>query len=144
MLILRSNGQGSNIFGHTDRCILRIGSWHVFSEIRIFDARKKEKWKIYMYCYDAMCWWINSVLTCSFYSCSGFNPRWDEHVSFVIGQPDHAIIRFVVYDHDRYVDDFIGYFALPFHSIQEGKSYISNFTLFASFLWTYQCIAADL
>lgn len=67
-------------------------------------------------------WWINSILTCSFYSYAGFNPRWDEHVSFVISQPDHAIIRFVVYDHDRYVDDFIGYFALPFRSIQEGKS----------------------
>lgn len=56
---------------------------------------------------------------------NGFNPRWDEHVSFVIGQPDHAIIRFVVYDHDRCVDDFIGYFALPFHSIQEGYRHFS-------------------
>lgn len=56
---------------------------------------------------------------------NGFNPRWDEHVSFVISQPDHAIIRFVVYDHDRYVDDFIGYFALPFRSIQEGYRHFS-------------------
>lgn len=136
MLILRSNVKDQTSLDIDVFWGLALGMSSQKLRFLILLSRKNVK---YLYCYDAMCWWINSVLTCSFYSCSGFNPRWDEHVSFVIGQPDHAIIRFVVYDHDRYVDDFIGYFALPFHSIQEGKSYISNFTLFASFLWTYQC-----
>ncbi|XP_061182848.1 1-phosphatidylinositol 4,5-bisphosphate phosphodiesterase eta-1-like isoform X2 [Saccostrea echinata] len=56
---------------------------------------------------------------------NGFNPRWDEDVSFVINQPDLAVLRFVVYDHDITVDDFIGYFSLPFHSIQEGYRHFS-------------------
>ncbi|XP_078332156.1 1-phosphatidylinositol 4,5-bisphosphate phosphodiesterase delta-1-like [Crassostrea virginica] len=59
---------------------------------------------------------------------NGFNPRWDEDVSFVLSQPDLAVVRFVVYDQDRYVDDFIGYFALPFHSIQEGYRQCSLLT----------------
>ncbi|XP_055996618.1 1-phosphatidylinositol 4,5-bisphosphate phosphodiesterase eta-2-like isoform X3 [Ostrea edulis] len=59
---------------------------------------------------------------------NGFNPRWDEDVSLVINQPDLALIRFVVYDQDRYVDDFIGYFALPFLSIQEGYRQFSLLT----------------
>lgn len=136
MLILRSNVKDQTSLDIDVFWGLALGMSSQKLRFLILLSRKTVK---YLYCYDAMCWWINSVLTCSFYSSSGFNPRWDEHVSFVIGQPDHAIIRFVVYDHDRYVDDFIGYFALPFHSIQEGKSYVSNFTLFASFLWTYQC-----
>lgn len=118
--------QGSNIFWH--RCILR--SLDMSSQKLGFLMLLSRENVKYMYCYDAMYWFINSVLTCSFYSCSGFNPRWDEHVSFVISQPDHAIIRFVVYDHDRYVDDFIGYFALPFRSIQEGKSYLYSHSSF--------------
>lgn len=63
----------------------------------------------------------DELLTFFFFILTGFNPRWDEDVSFVLSQPDLAVVRFVVYDQDRYVDDFIGYFALPFHSIQEGN-----------------------
>ena len=32
-----------------------------------------------------------------------------------------ALVRFVVYDSDRYVDDFIGYNVVPVLSMQEGK-----------------------
>ena len=63
----------------------------------------------------------DELLKFCFVILTGFNPRWDEDVSFVLSRPDLAVVRFVVYDQDRYVDDFIGYFALPFHSIQEGN-----------------------
>jgi len=37
-----------------------------------------------------------------------------------------ALVRFVVYDSDRYLDDFIGYNVVPVLSMQEGKFYDDN------------------
>lgn len=56
----------------------------------------------------------------------GFNPRWDEVVNFTITTPQLAVVRFAIYDSDRYVDDFIGYYVLPFTSMQEGKEIKKN------------------
>ena len=53
---------------------------------------------------------------------SGFNPRWDETFKFQINHPELCIVRFTVKDYDLAGDDFIGYYALPFNCMQEGKS----------------------
>ncbi|KAJ8313208.1 hypothetical protein KUTeg_009241 [Tegillarca granosa] len=59
---------------------------------------------------------------------NGFNPRWDEVVNFTITTPQLAVVRFAIYDSDRYVDDFIGYYVLPFTSMQEGYRQFPLFT----------------
>ena len=51
---------------------------------------------------------------------AGFNPRWYESCVFTVRVPELAIVRFVVKDEDRGYDDFIGYYSLPFNSMQEG------------------------
>jgi len=38
-----------------------------------------------------------------------------------VGLPELALARFVVYDSDRYIDDFIGYYVVPVNSLAEGK-----------------------
>ena len=35
--------------------------------------------------------------------------------------PEMALVRFVVYDHDVGKDDFIAQFSLPFTSMKQGK-----------------------
>ncbi|KAL8618755.1 hypothetical protein ACOMHN_015165 [Nucella lapillus] len=51
---------------------------------------------------------------------NGFNPRWYESCVFTARVPEVAVVRFVVKDEDPGLDDFIGYYALPFRSMQEG------------------------
>ena len=58
---------------------------------------------------------------------NGFKPRWDEIVKFKISVPEMALVRFLVYDSDRYVDDFIGYNVVPVLSMQEGYRHIPLF-----------------
>ena len=52
-------------------------------------------------------------------------------MTFNINIPEMAVVRFVIYDSDRYVDDFIGYFCVPVTSIQQG---IFNFYKNAMFV----------
>ncbi|CAC5384877.1 PLCD [Mytilus coruscus] len=59
---------------------------------------------------------------------NGFKPRWDEVVRFKISVPEMALVRFVIYDHDRYLDDFIGYNVVPVLSMQEGYRHIPLFS----------------
>jgi hypothetical protein len=53
----------------------------------------------------------------------GFKPVWNERLLFDIEVPELALVRFVVNDSDRYVDDFIGYYVVPVNSIVEGKCF---------------------
>ena len=55
------------------------------------------------------------------FSLAGFNPVWNEEFVFNVDVPELALVRFVVYDSDRYVDDFIGYYVVPFNSLMEGQ-----------------------
>ncbi|XP_076116421.1 1-phosphatidylinositol 4,5-bisphosphate phosphodiesterase delta-1-like isoform X3 [Mytilus galloprovincialis] len=59
---------------------------------------------------------------------NGFKPRWDEVVRFKISVPELALVRLVIYDHDRYLDDFIGYNVVPVLSMQEGYRHIPLFS----------------
>lgn len=58
---------------------------------------------------------------------NGFNPVWNEEFVFNVDVPELALVRFVVYDSDRYVDDFIGYYVVPFNSLMEGYRHFPLF-----------------
>lgn len=51
----------------------------------------------------------------------GFNPRWEETLSFQLQVPELALVRFVVEDYDSTsCNDFVGQFTLPLASMREG------------------------
>ncbi|XP_052801177.1 1-phosphatidylinositol 4,5-bisphosphate phosphodiesterase eta-2-like isoform X5 [Mya arenaria] len=58
---------------------------------------------------------------------NGFKPFWNETLEFEIDVPELALVRFAVYDSDRYVDDFIGYYVVPVNSIVEGYRHFPLF-----------------
>uniref|UniRef100_A0A6G1RFW5 Phosphoinositide phospholipase C n=1 Tax=Hypotaenidia okinawae TaxID=2861861 RepID=A0A6G1RFW5_9GRUI len=56
---------------------------------------------------------------------NGFNPRWEETLSFQLGAPELALVRFVVEDYDSTsCNDFVGQFTLPLASMREGYRHI--------------------
>lgn len=55
---------------------------------------------------------------CSFI---GFNPVWDETITFILTFPELTIFRFVVWDEDPIGRDFIGQVTFPFSSLMPGK-----------------------
>ncbi|XP_068023255.1 1-phosphatidylinositol 4,5-bisphosphate phosphodiesterase delta-3 isoform X1 [Melanerpes formicivorus] len=56
---------------------------------------------------------------------NGFNPRWEETLSFQLGVPELALLRFVVEDYDSTsCNDFVGQFTLPLPSIRQGYRHI--------------------
>ncbi|XP_041367391.1 1-phosphatidylinositol 4,5-bisphosphate phosphodiesterase delta-1-like isoform X2 [Gigantopelta aegis] len=58
---------------------------------------------------------------------NGFNPRWKEVFTFEVQVPELALVRFVIKDEDRGKDDFIGFYCLPFTSIQQGYRHFPLF-----------------
>ena len=54
---------------------------------------------------------------------TGFNPVWEETITFTLTFPNLAIFRFVVWDEDPVGRDFIGQVTLPFLSIMEGMNF---------------------
>lgn len=55
----------------------------------------------------------------------GFNPRWEETLSFQLRAPELALVRFVVEDYDSTsCNDFVGQFTLPLASMREGYRHI--------------------
>ncbi|KAL4224544.1 phosphatidylinositol phospholipase C [Mactra antiquata] len=58
---------------------------------------------------------------------NGFKPVWNETLTFEIDVPELALARFVVYDSDRYLDDFIGYYVVPINSIVQGYRHFPLF-----------------
>ncbi|XP_065603786.1 1-phosphatidylinositol 4,5-bisphosphate phosphodiesterase delta-3 isoform X2 [Cyrtonyx montezumae] len=56
---------------------------------------------------------------------NGFNPRWEETLTFQLQVPELALVRFVVEDHDSIsCNDFVGQFTLPLGSMREGYRHI--------------------
>ncbi|XP_075631649.1 1-phosphatidylinositol 4,5-bisphosphate phosphodiesterase delta-3 [Balearica regulorum gibbericeps] len=56
---------------------------------------------------------------------NGFNPRWEETLSFRLRAPELALVRFVVEDYDSTsCNDFVGQFTLPLGSMREGYRHI--------------------
>ncbi|XP_052232765.1 1-phosphatidylinositol 4,5-bisphosphate phosphodiesterase delta-1-like isoform X2 [Dreissena polymorpha] len=58
---------------------------------------------------------------------NGFKPIWNETLMFEVDVPELALARLTVWDSDRYVDDFIGYFVVPVNSIVEGYRHFPLF-----------------
>ena len=59
---------------------------------------------------------------------NGLNPVWGETCIFRLRVPDVALFLFRVMDQDTFTaDDFIGYYCLPFRSIQQGYRHIPMF-----------------
>lgn len=60
---------------------------------------------------------------------AGFNPVWNETITFTAQFPDLCLLRFVVYDSDTLSDDFIGQYTLPLDSVEKGKHVTSVLTV---------------
>ncbi|UJR20415.1 hypothetical protein I4U23_023546 [Adineta vaga] len=56
---------------------------------------------------------------------NGFDPEWNETFQFDIYFPQMCLLRFDVYDHDRFSrDDRLAYFCLPITTIQTGYRHV--------------------
>lgn len=63
----------------------------------------------------------------------GFNPVWEETLTFTIHMPEIAMVRFLVWDHDPIGRDFVGQRTVTFSSLMPGESVgFSLFSLAAS------------
>eukprot|EP01017_Pseudomicrothorax_dubius_P050629 TRINITY_DN9620_c0_g1_i2.p1 TRINITY_DN9620_c0_g1~~TRINITY_DN9620_c0_g1_i2.p1 ORF type:complete len:346 (-),score=86.03 TRINITY_DN9620_c0_g1_i2:19-999(-) len=51
---------------------------------------------------------------------NGFNPIWNDSFEFQIHGPDFAILKFEVFDKDRFGSTRIGWYAVPFNVIRDG------------------------
>ena len=52
--------------------------------------------------------------------CVGFNPVWEETLSFTLHMAEVALVRFLVWDHDPIGRDFVGQRTVAFSSLMPG------------------------
>ncbi|KAM9480850.1 1-phosphatidylinositol 4,5-bisphosphate phosphodiesterase eta-1 isoform 1-T1 [Clarias gariepinus] len=55
---------------------------------------------------------------------NGFNPVWEETLSFTLHMPEIALVRFLVWDHDPIGRDFVGQRTVAFTSLMPGYRHI--------------------
>uniref|UniRef100_A0A803SR18 Phosphoinositide phospholipase C n=1 Tax=Anolis carolinensis TaxID=28377 RepID=A0A803SR18_ANOCA len=55
---------------------------------------------------------------------NGFNPVWEETLSFTIHMPEIALVRFLVWDHDPIGRDFVGQRTVAFSSLMPGYRHV--------------------
>ncbi|NXJ76471.1 PLCH1 phosphodiesterase, partial [Trogon melanurus] len=55
---------------------------------------------------------------------NGFNPVWEETLTFTIHMPETALVRFLVWDHDPIGRDFVGQRTLAFSSLVPGYRHV--------------------
>ncbi|XP_075617826.1 1-phosphatidylinositol 4,5-bisphosphate phosphodiesterase eta-1 isoform X2 [Balearica regulorum gibbericeps] len=55
---------------------------------------------------------------------NGFNPVWEETLTFTIHMPEVALVRFLVWDHDPIGRDFVGQRTLAFSSLVPGYRHV--------------------
>ncbi|XP_025952676.2 1-phosphatidylinositol 4,5-bisphosphate phosphodiesterase eta-1 isoform X1 [Dromaius novaehollandiae] len=55
---------------------------------------------------------------------NGFNPVWEETLTFTIHMPEIALVRFLVWDHDPIGRDFVGQRTLAFSSLVPGYRHV--------------------
>ncbi|XP_075274549.1 1-phosphatidylinositol 4,5-bisphosphate phosphodiesterase eta-1 isoform X2 [Opisthocomus hoazin] len=55
---------------------------------------------------------------------NGFNPVWEETLTFTIHMPEMALVRFLVWDHDPIGRDFVGQRTLAFSSLVPGYRHV--------------------
>lgn len=54
----------------------------------------------------------------------GFNPVWEETLSFTLHMAEVVLVRFLVWDHDPIGRDFIGQRTVAFTSLMPGLCWI--------------------
>ncbi|NXG68038.1 PLCH1 phosphodiesterase, partial [Baryphthengus martii] len=55
---------------------------------------------------------------------NGFNPVWEETLTFTVHMPEIALVRFLVWDHDPIGRDFVGQRTLAFSSLVPGYRHV--------------------
>ncbi|XP_075058125.1 1-phosphatidylinositol 4,5-bisphosphate phosphodiesterase eta-1 isoform X1 [Mixophyes fleayi] len=55
---------------------------------------------------------------------NGFNPVWEEILTFTVHMPDIALVRFLVWDHDPIGRDFVGQRTVAFSSLMPGYRHV--------------------
>ncbi|XP_053091006.1 1-phosphatidylinositol 4,5-bisphosphate phosphodiesterase eta-1 isoform X2 [Pangasianodon hypophthalmus] len=55
---------------------------------------------------------------------NGFNPVWEETLSFTLHMPEIALVRFLVWDHDPIGRDFVGQRTVAFTSLMPGYRHV--------------------
>ncbi|NXD82961.1 PLCH1 phosphodiesterase, partial [Halcyon senegalensis] len=55
---------------------------------------------------------------------NGFNPVWEETLTFTVHMPEMALVRFLVWDHDPIGRDFVGQRTLAFSSLVPGYRHV--------------------
>ncbi|XP_048460563.1 1-phosphatidylinositol 4,5-bisphosphate phosphodiesterase eta-1 [Rhincodon typus] len=55
---------------------------------------------------------------------NGFNPVWEETITFTVHMPELALIRFLVWDHDPIGRDFVGQRTVPFSALMPGYRHV--------------------
>ncbi|XP_038671803.1 1-phosphatidylinositol 4,5-bisphosphate phosphodiesterase eta-1 isoform X2 [Scyliorhinus canicula] len=55
---------------------------------------------------------------------NGFNPVWEETVTFTVHMPEIALVRFLVWDHDPIGRDFVGQRTVPFSTLMPGYRHV--------------------
>ncbi|XP_061493088.1 1-phosphatidylinositol 4,5-bisphosphate phosphodiesterase eta-1 isoform X2 [Rhineura floridana] len=55
---------------------------------------------------------------------NGFNPVWEETLTFTIHMPEIALVRFLVWDHDPIGRDFVGQRTVAFSSLMPGYRHV--------------------
>ncbi|XP_069474521.1 1-phosphatidylinositol 4,5-bisphosphate phosphodiesterase eta-1 isoform X2 [Ambystoma mexicanum] len=55
---------------------------------------------------------------------NGFNPVWEETLTFTIHMPEIALVRFLVWDHDPIGRDFVGQRTVTFSSLMPGYRHV--------------------
>ncbi|KAG2462249.1 PLCH1 phosphodiesterase, partial [Polypterus senegalus] len=56
--------------------------------------------------------------------CKGFNPVWEETLTFTLHLPELALVRFLVWDHDPIGRDFVGQRTVAFTSLMPGYRHV--------------------
>ncbi|RXM98705.1 1-phosphatidylinositol 4,5-bisphosphate phosphodiesterase eta-1 [Acipenser ruthenus] len=55
---------------------------------------------------------------------NGFNPVWEETITFTLHMPELALVRFLVWDHDPIGRDFVGQRTVAFNSLMPGYRHV--------------------
>uniref|UniRef100_A0AAY4DNX6 Phosphoinositide phospholipase C n=1 Tax=Denticeps clupeoides TaxID=299321 RepID=A0AAY4DNX6_9TELE len=55
---------------------------------------------------------------------NGFNPVWEETLTFTVHMPEVALVRFLVWDHDPIGRDFVGQRTVAFSSLMPGYRHV--------------------
>ncbi|CAH2247256.1 1-phosphatidylinositol 4,5-bisphosphate phosphodiesterase eta-1 isoform X2 [Pelobates cultripes] len=55
---------------------------------------------------------------------NGFNPVWEETLTFTVHMPEIALVRFLVWDHDPIGRDFVGQRTVAFSSLMPGYRHV--------------------